>query len=274
MTSSCSWDYYECTITDVFDPAPIVQALGGASLFRPSSAHRNYPASFCWDLESGGSVQVWYGSGLEVHVVLSSGACDRGVDVLRAIWEHRVSRFDVALDFDYPGAFDHLYPQLWQTARDFKPRPVRTQTAGDWLDLVYGRTLYLGSKSSRLMVRLYEKGHEQTAAHPDQEFSLDWVRAEWQIRPDSSQKSLASTMTPDEAACLTSFGAQSLALLAGAGQPARPLKRVPSTDPAYWLARQYGAVIRTWLALPDGALRAEILTTLERAGVSTPSPAN
>lgn len=264
MTLHPSWDYYEATLTGVFDPAPVLQNLGLADTATQGSAHRNYPASYVCELPSGGSIQIWYGAQLEVHVVLTSAACDDLVPVLRRLWPHRVSRADVALDYDYPHAFDRIHRALHALAREFKPRPVQTSVAGDWLDGEAGRTLYLGARSSRLLVRVYEKGHEQAAAHPDQgPFSLDWTRVEWQVRPDSRHKGIASSLPPAELASSTRFGGEVLAHLAGASQPALPLQRVPSTDPLYWLVQQYGRVLREAIEA-DPALTVAAL--LDRAG--------
>ena len=243
MTPICSWDWYECTLIGIFDAEPVVQSLGGGLLATRGPAHQNYPGSFVWDLPSGGTVQVWYGAGLEVHVVLSSGACDDLVAVVRRRWRHLVSRVDVAMDFDYAGAFEVIYRGLDGAAQDHKPRPVHSTTFGDWLRAERGRTLYLGARSSRLYMRCYEKGIEQSQAHPDRTFSLDWVRVEWQLRPDSRHKEALSTMTPEEAASSTHFGGTALALLSGVGHPSLPLQRVPSTDPLYWALRQYGAAL-------------------------------
>ena len=243
------FDYYESTLTDVFDAAPVVHALGGSVLDR-GPARRNYPASYAWKVELGGTVEVWFGAELEVHVVLSSSACDQRVDMLRRMYPHRVSRADVAVDFDRAGYFDEVYPVLHAMAECFKPRPVQTSVAGDWLTPLTspargGRTLYLGARKSPMLFRLYEKGYEQAAKHPDQTFSMDWVRGEFQVRPHSRDKARASAFEPIEFACLTSFAAGVCLELLGKkfdGNPA--LRHVPSTDPLYHLVRQYGPALR------------------------------
>ena len=244
-------DWYEGTLTSIFDHEIVVQAFDGVGLSRPGPAHRNYPASVAWDLPLGGSVQIWFGGGLEVHFVLTSGACDRFVEVVRRRWSHRVSRADIAMDFDFPGAFEALYKPLDQLAQDQTPNKVKTSTAGDWLRAENGRTLYLGSFKSRWLGRIYEKGHEQMAKHPDQTFSLDWVRVEAQVRPQTSAHKLAlSTMTSDEIFASTAYGAAVLAHLTGLGHTPLPLKRTPSTQPLFWMVQQYGLALRE-LVLED-----------------------
>lgn len=263
------WDWYSCTLTGIFDAQLVTQKLAPGGAWRAGGAKQNYPASYALSLASGGSVQVWFGGSLEVHVVLTSAACDSLVDLVRSTWPHRVSRADAACDFDFPGAFDALFPQLIELANTRKPNRVAVDRHGPWFDgddKTQGRTVYLGKRQSRWFGRFYEKGLEQRKKHPDQEFSSDWVRAEAEVKPSSSEhKSQLSTMTPVEAFASTAFGAAVLELLTGAVVESVPLHRNPSTDPEYWLARQYHPVLTLWLGLDDSELRARIVATLERA---------
>ena len=53
--------------------------------------------------------------------------------------------------------------------------------AGDWDDFPEkGRTLYLGSQSSPVRMRLYEKGLQPEYAHLNRP---NWARIEVQVRP-------------------------------------------------------------------------------------------
>ena len=52
-----------------------------------------------------------------------------------------------------------------------------------------GRTLYLGSATSAIMGRIYEKGKQLDCG-------VEWVRAELQIRPKKEAKSFVSLMSP------------------------------------------------------------------------------
>lgn len=245
MNAPPQLDWYECTLTSIFDESTVLQGLGGVGVAEPGPARQNYPASLHWELPSGGSVEIWYGGGLEVHVVLTSGACDDLVEVVRRRWPHRVSRADVAKDYDYEGSFEDLYRPLVELGLAQRPNPVKVGTAGDWVNLTPGRTLYLGSRGSRMYLRVYEKGHEQTAKHPDQTFSLNWTRVEAEVRPRTSAHKIAmSTMSPAEIFAYTRFGAEVLGHLDGTEHTALPLQRVPSTDPLYWLVQQYGAQLR------------------------------
>lgn len=265
MTAPAQLDWYACTLISNFDESRVLEKLGGLTLAKPGGRRLNYPASYVWETSNGGTVQVWYGAALEVHIELSSGACDTLVDVIRKLWPHRVSRADVAIDYDFPNAFETLYRPLDRLAQEQRPNRVKTHVMGDWIRNTPGRTLYLGAFRSRWLGRIYEKGAEQAAKHPDQTFSPNWVRVEAQVRPSSSAHKLAlASMTPDQIFAYTKFGSLVLAHLRGVDHVPLPLERVPSTDPEYWLGKQYGATLSRWLILDDSALRARLVAVLER----------
>lgn len=270
MTLRLGWDWYQGTIAGLVDPDELISrlVLGAAGLtLRSSSGGFNRPQSVRGEF-SGGSIAVYFGAGLDVHVLGTSGAAPHVADVLREHWPaHTVSRADPCMDFDSPGAFERLWRQLYELAR--VPRRggragvVATSTVGDWLDGIDGRTLYVGGTKSQYRIRCYEKGHEQRSKHPDQTFSLDWARVEAQVRPHGAGKRVAATATPEQLFAWTPFGAAVLAAIAGLDLEALAPARVPSTDPEYWLARQYGGILREWAVLDDAGLRARLVRVLE-----------
>ena len=78
----------------------------------------------------------------------------KAAEALRARFEHRVTRVDACADFDAPGAFEAL---LGPSIEVKKERRIMGGKAGDWDDFPEkGRTLYLGSQSSPVRMRLRE----------------------------------------------------------------------------------------------------------------------
>lgn len=69
-------------------------------------------------------------------------------------------------------------------------------------DPTKGNTLYIGSKASRVQVRIYEKG-KQTGYLPD-----EWWRAELQIRPRTSEKEPYTRFSSDSLWGATNFTRQ------------------------------------------------------------------
>lgn len=103
---------------------------------------------------------------------------------------HAVTRVDVALDRIEPGLFDRLLPDFIESA---KSSGISLLSQGDWHSDVKSRTIYAGAPSSRVRVRMYEKGREILAKHGPsipglgEYISPDWVRCEVQIRPSDVQ---------------------------------------------------------------------------------------
>jgi hypothetical protein len=94
---------------------------------------------------------------------------------------HRVSRVDVAVDTD-TGGFEHMCLGLRAHRGTSKARLIHDPDHAS-----EGATFYVGSGSSEVMARLYEKGKQlPEAGRPD------WVRYEVQLRPQKSRKAWAA----------------------------------------------------------------------------------
>jgi len=88
-----------------------------------------------------------------------------------------VSRADYYIDYDEVGVFDLFLDFVRNEFITAFPH-LKVQITGDYLtNQGKGRTIYVGSRQSPLMLRVYEKGREQG----DPESS--WVRFEWEIKP-------------------------------------------------------------------------------------------
>lgn len=103
--------------------------------------------------------------------------------------EHLVSRADVCVDLEAPGWFDHAFSVMRDHAVS---KGTKTERVGDWDGPHPARTFRVGSKSSPVMMRLYEKGMEQRAKDPRNadSYSPDWVRLEVQVRPSKRANKL------------------------------------------------------------------------------------
>jgi hypothetical protein len=146
------------------------------------------------------------------HAFASSDETDAFVAVVRDVWpdDHSVTRMDCALDYDDgPGTFDSLLKLCTDLADgkrvdgDNRKRAgkIRVRNVGDWTFKRDGRTLYLGSTKSAVMIRLYEKGiqlRQQAELYgvPRDDISLDLVRLEVQVRPDKGAKRIAARAEP------------------------------------------------------------------------------
>lgn len=123
-----------------------------------------------------------------VHIRLSGKVAETGCDALLLMDDRfkdaRVTRVDVALDVALEHeTYGELARRIVAVAADpmLTGRAVATSVAGDWFGGEHGRTLYTGSPTSAVRSRFYEKGVQLAS-------SSDWVRFEWQVRPDTAMK--------------------------------------------------------------------------------------
>jgi DNA relaxase NicK len=102
---------------------------------------------------------------------------------------HRVSRVDSCEDYHHPDVYAYLRKKALKVAVDHKlkvreiTKPIKASDDG--------RTLYLGSPTSAISGRIYEKGKQLGV-------STEWVRAEIQVRPQKIMKDLAAQITPEQ----------------------------------------------------------------------------
>ena len=153
--------------------------------------------------------------------------------------EGRISRVDSAYD-SVSGTAECQRVCAWA-----EERAEQADVNSTWIknsDTTKGDTLYIGSKTSRIQIRIYEKG-KQTGYKPG-----EWWRAEVQFRPDSRNKTSAykyssgvvwgaSRITRD----LWSFlGGEKLAAI----EEQYSMKQKDLEDRLAHLVKQYGNLLR------------------------------
>lgn len=186
------------------------------------------------------------------NVVADGAPAHEAAQLIRRVSPaHLVSRADVCEDIDQAGWFDHAFAVLLDVARETRARPYRN---GDW-DLNPARTAYLGSPSSPTRVRLYEKGKEVVAKHPQAAGVVPdtWCRLEIQIRPAKRDRKLMMASVAPEAFWGCSAYSQVLASrLLEADTPRLRIGTVWKAEDLdraeYHLIRQYEKVFRAMLA--------------------------
>lgn len=141
-----------------------------------------------WEIrKEGAKSAVIYEGGLHDHPHITASGEDSPqlANFLRSSsHKHRVSRADVCVDTDTPGAFKNLFKALRTISRDAGLTATLMHNPDDGQA---GATYYVGSKTSEVRARLYEKGKQL----PDAE-RPHWVRFEVQARPQRERKSWAS----------------------------------------------------------------------------------
>lgn len=209
------FDYYAATVNSSVDRLRGVLSDSIAGEWEPISGARHgfHYAEGLRGLDGNIAVRMLHGGNGDLpHVYASGDDTDAFVPIIRREFpdRHKVSRLDAAFDFDSgPGTWDRLYGLHLGVAMgervdgDTRKRAskVRTGQMGDWVHAEKGRTFYLGSRKSAVLVRLYEKGvqlREIAGSTHKHEVSPDLVRMECQVRPDGPAKLKAATATPRE----------------------------------------------------------------------------
>jgi phage replication initiation protein len=132
-----------------------------------------YPiGSLAWGGESQKGRMMLQLTGAGCGVVKSWGRLRKFLSALDA----RLTRLDLAIDFmngEY--TVDDAVQMLEDGMFNGGGRAPSSSVAGDWIDQVLGRTLYVGKAQNGKMLRVYEKGRQLG------NLASDWVRFEVQL---------------------------------------------------------------------------------------------
>jgi len=219
----------------------------------------------------------WGGQNPMPFITSTSSTSPRVAEFLRKEYpEHFVSRFDSAIDFDEIGAFQTLVDLMMFIA---EKHDLKVSHAGDWSHkmvdgkIVYtgkkGRTLYIGSRTSVVYFRLYEKGKEQIDKMIDQDASPDWCRLELEVKPQKKKNRLAaSKLKPCDAFSCSRAAVEVAELLGAPNMPRVRLGTVrdDSSDldrRIAYLLYQYGNTIEDIVKERLGGCRADLGDYLE-----------
>ena len=253
---SARFDYYAATIRD--DPAAVLDAFTanyGGEVISDKGQHGYARRDTI--RRAGTNLVTMYSGGRNghPHAFASGDESEEFVQIVRGLWPatHHVTRMDAAIDYDEPGCWDRLYP----VARDLAlgaPAPgdprrrvseVSVSQAGDWLRPVAGRTFYVGSFKSAVLVRLYEKGKQLRGRALDggADISEDLVRLEVQVRPEGASRTKAASSDPIHAFGYADWSRELLRRVEGQGVERVHIHERRESDherSMHWLVKQYG----------------------------------
>ena len=140
----------------------------------------------------------WGGANGTPFVECKGAASPLVSSLLRREFDHRPARLDVAIDRSAPNLFQRHVRITRRLARTYG---LKWEPKGDWITRDAGRTIMVGSRSSQVVLRVYEKGLE-LAAKQGLELTEELrclVRAEVEFKPqNSTARNRAITITPDE----------------------------------------------------------------------------
>jgi hypothetical protein len=250
------WDAYHCTL-DV--PLQVVvdelSRLYYTADFRPIQGKTHgYDRISGWFLANEELARIYYGgNGGAVSLQVKGPGTPELVKRVRIVWptQHRVSRADVAIDFEYPGAWDDLAGHALGLAEILGLDRMEIKGYGK------GDTVYIGSRSSVCYVRVYQKGKELFGEHGNP----DHVRVELEVKPgNKAGKERAALMDKDQFWGVSEFSVEMLRKLEGGCMPERVKLGSEWRDPDVErarraLIRQYWKTIEAWAIDAGGASR-------------------
>lgn len=242
------FDWYQASIPEV-PPEVVMEALsasdyyGGWEQTRPL---KNYDSAAAFVVGSETLFKINFGGQNAEHganVVGSGGSAQVLADVLRSRFPaHRVSRVDSCEDYHHADAYDYLRKAALRIASEQRVNCreiVKPLAHSD-----DGRTLYLGSQTSAVSMRIYEKGKQLGCG-------TEWVRAELQVRPQKDIKAIVAMLDSTEVWGISKWS-HAMALQLGK----KGLQRVDAQvyeqsdhDRAYrFMIKQYRKVLEQMLA--------------------------
>lgn len=248
------FDWYQGTVETASDDLiDLATSMLGDERPVPATARNGYARG--WEIrKEGARAAVIYEGGIHdyPHIAASGEDAPPLASFLRASTRnHRVSRADVCVDTDTPGAFKNLYSALRSISRDAGLTATLMHNPDD---SQAGATYYVGSKTSEVRARLYEKGKQM----PDAE-RPHWVRFEVQARPQRERKSWTAVAGEwdvlGSAQWSRRFAAETLAVAATA--PPTRSERVSDLEGATrTLTAQYGKRLLELLEVHGGDVAA------------------
>lgn len=262
-----AFDQYNCTFHER-DPLEVIRAIEQAepfALITPDRPKSGYQVGQVFTHGGEAMARVWWQGNPGVHVRVHGGNAERLAPVLRALGGHLVTRVDSREDWIEAGLFDKLAAALIAYA---EAHGITINQQGDWVR-GQGRTLYLGSRTSPVMLRLYEKGYQigiERGGDPNH------VRLEVEVKPKGEEARLAvSRWTAGECFGASRWVVEALKTIGWDHLQAQSIGSVyrPSDDERARLAvqRQYGQVLRRWFD-ESGDLAVFAAELLELAEVS------
>lgn len=235
---------------DVISVCQHFEQLGFSLL--PHGATLGYRYAYILELGGLNHGLIQYGGdtvGTGVYVSVTGSHSERVRDSVQH-WDAKLLRADIALDFDGSKYFPLIAVDLVNLAKEKK---LKTSTVGDWAQQIGGRTLYIGSRQSTYMMRLYEKYKQKGIDCGGSEL----VRLELEIKPALHARALAFTMTALELlSCAKTYDSiyKKYLSLIDAQSLTKPRKMTNHEKAFAQMVKQYQKTIQKQLDMSGGCL--------------------
>lgn len=219
-------------------------------------------------------VQLMTGGNLRPNVLAKGAPSGPVSDILRANWKHGPSRVDPCIDVAQAGLWAFLLDWTQDFARDYR---IHLRTVLN-AEPDHGDTIYLGSRSSQVFLRLYQPGLKRAQEEGrigDQitQLERDTVRIELEFKPQNPKaKEAAAILAPHEFWSVSRWtSAFAKRILAMEVVPVTvSMRRESNRDRALrFMCHQYGSHLEGLLDEHGGDLEAFAEDILRRAGIAS-----
>lgn len=234
--------------TTSMDPGLIagrLRAVGASDVHVATPHTRGYPAA-CDVVNGYGDAICCIESGAAHgrNLVVASGSQPnaRIRQVLSTVDDCLATRVDSAIDIE--GDWDY-YADLAQQAACTARRGCPAIRSINRIESPTGRTLYLGSPRSAIVVRVYEKSREQWS-RGNSNFPAGIIRLELQWRPAGSNRKVGMTVRPSQMWGVSPWTADiAHSILDEVYVVDRPVTEATTWDRRYtWMTTQAGSIFR------------------------------
>lgn len=211
---STNFDWYQATIFDPKKPKTEFESTAHVTDYIIRNITANFPewkhewvqckSNFRYqqaiklvDEQQNRIIQLEAGGNPGIHIITSGWYAQFMAPIIKAL-EAIPTRVDVAHDvYEHPHKFTHVAKKAISFA---KKQNLKISQRGDWTKGgERGRTLYIGSPTSTVQLRIYEKSW-----HPEADPALrttlpNWYRFEFQFKPKHKSNRLqAAGYTPSQ----------------------------------------------------------------------------
>lgn len=277
------FDYYRCSPqVDLVELLTILQyelsdAFGPIRRGeRPPVRHYAEGVQFLDAADTNICSVLWGGRNARPNLIATGSAAHVVADIVRREWKHKPSRLDSRLDLLAPGLFDTLR----QSTRVFARRWGIQRQTWETDDPDKGDTIYLGSRTSQVFVRIYQPGLKRAqedgrVADDILQDERDAVRIELEFKPQNARAAArAASVTPVEAWAVSPWSTDLLKEILGMDVTpiSLAMRRESNRDRALrFMCEQYRVHLLGLLQEHGGDLDAFALDLINRANGVRPS---
>lgn len=185
-----------------------------------ASPHKNYKKAVHWPMA--GARLNWGGHNLNPFLDVQGDHSPVIADIIREHFTyHSVSRADACVDFK--GGRDEFKRVGSDLVTIAKKWGVSTRLIASPSDDEKGQTLYIGSRTSEVMVRLYEKGKQLQEVKGQTPENPDLIRFEIEVKPNKAdRKQLLARTAPQELPSFSRWSIKACSLVTGSIVPFQP----------------------------------------------------